>query len=297
MGKIFVVGSLHYDIVVEAPHLPHRDETVIGNDVRFVCGGKGGNQAVAASRHGADVAFAGAVGEDFFADALLGNLRKAGIDVSNVVQSPHAASGMSVAIVESTGDYGAVVASGANRKIDPGNIRIPDETAYLLLQNEVPEEVNLEVARQAQEIGAGVILNAAPMRKMTGDLLDLVDIMIVNRIEAAELLDKPKETPEQVAKALKDRDIPVKTVVVTLGADGLVFASEGSAPHAIPACRVDVVSSHGAGDAFVGAFGAKLADGTCLEEALTYASAAAAIFVGTEVDRRDQIGAEVVSKF
>ncbi len=297
MAEVLVVGSLHYDIVVEAPHLPRRDETVMGNDVRFICGGKGGNQAVAASRHGCAVAFAGAVGTDFFADALLENLRGAGVDVNNVARASHTASGMSVAIVEETGDYGAVVASGANLLIEPDNVRVPNETKYLLLQNEVPEVVNLAVARHAQKKGAQVILNAAPMRRIPDELLDCVDILIVNRVEAAELFGEPVDTPEQASVLLKNFSSPVDTIVVTLGADGLVFKSGADTPRLIPAFDTAIVSSHGAGDAFVGALGAKLAAGDRLVEALNYASAAAAVYVGTDVDQRNQLGSESVADF
>ena len=127
--SVFVVGSLHYDIVVDAPHLPARDETVIGGPMRFVCGGKGGNQAVAASHHGADVAFGGMVGEDRFGDALASHLRDAGVDIAQVRSTRDAASGASVAVVEDGGDYGAVVASGANLLIDPDQIVMPEHAA------------------------------------------------------------------------------------------------------------------------------------------------------------------------
>lgn len=297
MSTILVVGSLHYDIVLDAPHLPRPDETVMGENVRFVCGGKGGNQAVAARRHGGDVAFAGAVGIDFFADALLENLETASVDTGGIARVPGLASGMSVAIVEQSGEYGAVVASGANRSINPGKIEAPAGTRYLLLQNEIPDAVNLAAARQAKDKGARVILNAAPMRPLPQTLLDNVDILIVNRIEAAELIGAPVESADQVTALLRDRRLSVETVIVTLGADGLVFRTGDAEPQAMKARRVEVISSHGAGDAFVGAFAARLAAGVTLENALAYASAAAALHVATSVNERLEIDPETVAGF
>ncbi|MGI9355900.1 MAG: ribokinase [Rhizobiaceae bacterium] len=297
MPQILVVGSLHYDIVVEAPHLPRRDETVIGSNVRFVCGGKGGNQAVAASRHGGDVAFTGAVGEDFFAEVLIANLHDAGVDVEHVVRTPEAASGISMAIVEETGDYGAVVASGANRLIKPQEVGVPHGITHLLLQNEIPECVNLAASRQVRDRDTQVILNAAPMLSMSDELLDCVDLLIVNRLEAQELFGAPQDTLEQATMLLENLSILTETVIVTLGGDGLVFRSGDAAPKAIPAHDVEVISSHGAGDAFVGALCAKLAADGGLEESLNYASGAAALHVATAVDERNKIGSEAVADF
>ena len=295
-AHVFVVGSLHYDIVLNAPHLPARDETVMGENVQFVCGGKGGNQAVAASSHGAKVSFAGAVGKDFFADALLEHLANAGVETSQIAQSGAMASGMSVAIVDPNGDYGAVVASGSNQNIQANGISLPADTGLLLLQNEIPEPVNMHIANRAREAGAKVILNAAPMRGLSEALLGLVDVLIVNRVEAEALFDQPLPTTNDALAVLKDHDLPCPTVVVTLGAEGLVFATVETGPQHLRAQEVETISSHGAGDAFVGALSARLVFGDGLPDALSYASVAAALHVSTPVEERHGIDCNAVVK-
>ena len=288
-GKIFVAGSLHYDIIVEAPHLPARDETVVGGPMRFVCGGKGGNQAAAASRHGADVAFAGMVGSDRFGDELVVNLRDVGVDVTQVERTASAASGASVAIVERGGEYGAVIASGANLAVDPGRVDLPGETALLVLQNEVPEAVNIALAQRAHLAGTKVVLNAAPWRPSDQRMLENTDILVVNRVEAEGLLGKPIASSKQAAEALEQGSFPGLILVITLGAQGLVFREENQSPGFMPAYDIKVNSTHGAGDTFVGAMCSALARDCSVQSSLQYASAAAALHVSTPVEERAMI--------
>ncbi len=132
MGEVFVVGALHLDVVVDAPHLPALDETVVGSAVAYRFGGKGGNQAAAAARMGARVAMAGRVGRDAFGERLLAELDAAGVCRSQVLQGT-GASGMSVAIVDQRGDYGAVIVSGVNREIRPEDVTVPNCAKVVLL--------------------------------------------------------------------------------------------------------------------------------------------------------------------
>jgi ribokinase len=284
--SVFVGGALHLDVVVDAPHLPGRDETVVGSAVDYRFGGKGGNQAVAAARHGATVAMAGRVGADAFGARLLLELQAAGVDAAQVRRGA-GASGMSVAIVEAGGEYGAVIVSGVNLEIDAGDIAVPDG-AIALLQNEIPEAVNLAVAAKAAEVW----LNAAPARALDPALMARVDVLIVNRDEAARYAGMAVETPgDGIAAA---RALKAPTVIVTLGGDGLILARDGRAAH-LPAFPAEVVSTHGAGDAFVGALAARRALGEGWEAALRYAQAAAALHVSAR--DRAGIGAEAVAAF
>ena len=285
-GRIFVVGSLHYDIVVDAPRLPSLDETVMGGPMRFVCGGKGGNQAVAASLLGADVHFGGIVGHDRFGDALVENLRKCGVDCSQVIRSNDAASGASVAIVDKEGSYGAVVASGANQSISAGDFDIPGETELLVLQNEIPERECYELALKARSAGVKVVLNAAPWRKCGTELLEIADILVVNRVEAAGLIGFEIGSVDQASSALRELPPSAGCIIITLGGEGLVFVADGHEPVFLPAFKVPVISTHGAGDAFVGALCADLLGGSVMKDALTYGSAAAALLVSTPVEDR-----------
>ena len=277
--EVLVVGALHLDVVVDAPHLPALDETVVGSAVAYRFGGKGGNQAVAAARMGARVAMAGRVGRDRFGAQILAALDAAGVDRGQVAEVD-GASGMSVAIVDAAGDYGAVIVSGVNREI--GAVDVPAGVRVVLLQNEVPEAVNLAVAAKAGD--ARVVLNAAPAREVAAGLMARVDVLVVNRGEAAALAG----TTDPEAAAARLRALGPATVIVTLGGEGLVAASdEGVTRMAAPG--VTVVSTHGAGDAFTGALAARLAQGGDLPEALRFAQGAAALTVATEPDRRSEL--------
>ena len=286
-GGVVVVGSLHLDVVATAPRLPARDETVIGETVEFVCGGKGGNQALAASRHGARTIMVGRVGRDRFAASLVENLRRAGVDTSLIQHDEEAMSGFSVAIVGADGEYGAVVVSAANRALNAIGFGFPAGAGVLVLQNEVPESVNRAVAAEARDNRATVVLNAAPMRSMAPELMRLVDLLIVNRIEAGELFAAPIHTVGDALDAAKRAATGVAgEVIVTLGRDGLVHRDLGGSVRHHAVRRVPVVSAHGAGDVFVGALCARLATHAAMEDAIAYAQAAAARFVSTPVSDR-----------
>ncbi len=286
-GGVVVVGSLHLDVVVTAPRLPAPDETLMGETVALVCGGKGGNQAVAASRHGAPTAMLGRVGGDVFATALVDNLREAGVDISLIQRDAEAMSGLSVAVVGADGEYGAVVVSSANRALSPEGFAFPEGARILLIQNEVPEAVNRAVAAKARSEGATVVLNAAPMRPMAPEMIGLVDLLIVNRIEAEQLFHIPIRSAQDALKAAEGVGADFAgEVIVTLGSDGLVHRDkEGRVRHhgVRPA---PVISAHGAGDVFVGALCARLAASATMEDALACAQSAAARFVSTPLRDR-----------
>jgi len=273
--SVFVTGSLHLDVVLRAPHLPQRDETVAGSAVDYVFGGKGGNQAVAAARMGADVRLAGRIGADRFGEMIRDALLAGGVDIAQL-QQDDGASGISAAIVDDRGEYGAVIVSAANLRIDPDAITIPAETKLLLLQNEVPEAVNLAMAERAREVGAAVWLNAAPARPLSPQMMAAIDLLIVNRIEAAFYADV----------------MPEAQVLTTLGVDGV---SHNGATY--PAYAVDVVSTHGAGDMFVGALASQVAAGTALTAAIPFAQAAAALHVSLPTAARDTLTPDMVHRF
>jgi ribokinase len=286
-GSVLVAGALHLDVIVRAPRLPRPDETLPGTDVTYAFGGKGGNQAVAAARHGAKVAMAGAVGSDAFAATLLGALDAAWVDRTQVATLP-GASGMSVAILDAAGDYGAVIVSGANLAIDPAAVTLPEGTRICLLQNEVPEPVNIAAATAARAAGAYVILNAAPMRAMSPDFWALIDCLVVNRAEAEAITGTPIATrPDAYAQA--ERLAPTFDLLITLGPEGVLWRGGDGLVLSRAAPKVDPVSTHGAGDAFLGAFAARLALGDRTQAALDYAQGAAALHVATEPARRDRI--------
>lgn len=260
---VCVVGALHLDVVLDAPHLPKVDETVTGSAVRYAFGGKGGNQAVAAARLGTPVNFIGRAGSDGFGKILRQELERWEIDISQL-QTDKGPSGMSAAIVDASGEYGAVIVSAANQKIDPRQFALPPSTSVLLLQNEVPEPVNIAAAHQARDLGAAIWLNAAPARPVSPKLAELIDLLIVNRVEAEFY-----------------RDLPMRLVLETRGAEGVHFADK-----TWPARKVDVMSAHGAGDMFIGALAAELMRGSTVDDAIPFAQAAAAWHISTPPDGR-----------
>lgn len=278
MIDVAVIGSLHLDIMVAAPRLPGIDETLIGSSWHYKCGGKGGNQAVAAARFGARTAFGGQTGADDFGERLRANLVAAGVNIAHVGIDASQGSGMSVAISEAAGEYGAVVVSGANLTIDPEGIAERWSALFaakvLLLQNEIPEQVSLAAARAARARGAMIVLNAAPARAMSAEFLDLVDVLVVNRVEAEMLAGTG-----DMAKALEALHATSRDVVLTRGGDGLMLMTRDGRRVDIPALEVKLVSSHGAGDCFCGALAARLAAGEDIEAACRFATEAAGRFV------------------
>lgn len=282
---VVVLGSLHYDIIVHGPGRPRKGETVTGTAWGPKCGGKGGNQAVSAARAGAPTMMIGAVGTDDFGAALVDNLHRRGVDTGSVVTLDGEKSGMSVAIFDHEGDYGAVIVSGANLLIDRASLAPAacwQAANWLVLQSEIPEPVNLEGARLMRAAGGRVILNAAPARPVAQALLDLVDILVVNAIEA-EMLNGTAAIDTLpgamlAAEALLQR---ADAVVVTAGGEGCAYADRAGLRISLPARKVKVESTHGAGDEFIGALAAALLEGASIDTALAAATNAAGALVAT----------------
>jgi ribokinase len=283
VSAVVVVGSLHYDILVDAPDRPRKGETVAGLSWSPKFGGKGGNQALAAEGQGVATAMVGAVGGDDFGAALLAGLDRGGVDRSAVATLSGVGSGMSVAIFDAEGDYGAVIVSGANLAISATQAR--DEllrtAKVLILQNEIPEEVNEDIARRARAFGVKTVLNAAPARAFETALPGYVDILVVNAIEAEMLGSAPVNSLADAEEAAKHLTSRFGAVVVTAGGDGLAFQDEAGAKASLPGVPVKVQSTHGAGDMFVGTLAARLAMGNDVRTALSVANQQAAKLVST----------------
>lgn len=283
-GTVVVLGSLHYDIMVEAPHRPKKGETVTGQRWYPKFGGKGGNQAVAAKLHGAQVHFVSATGSDNFADYLHERLSQVGISSEYVPRMQSVETGMSVAIQDSDGDYGAVIVSGANLAIQPEALLDKSlwlDSSILLLQNEVPESLNLIAAKQAKDRNIPVCLNAAPVRHMSSKLANQIDILVVNGVEAHALGGGDIDSLDAAAQAAKKLSARFPTVIVTAGGDGVAMCSRDGSSIKLSAKEIDVVSTHGAGDVFTGTLCAEIAAGTPLHQAVEVANERAAIHVAS----------------
>lgn len=293
---IVVVGSLNLDLIVEVDRLPDQGETVLGKKAHMLPGGKGANQAVAARRLGAEVSLIGAVGRDAFGARLLEALRTEGIDTEGVKVVPDEGSGLAF-ITLAERDNRIIVVPGANARLTPDDV---DRQAALfraadvvLVQLEIPLEAVEKAVELARRSGVRVILNPAPARPLPATLLRAVDVLTPNRLELRVVNDLPPpavEAPEEEASAALEAGVRallargVSSVVVTLGAEGAAYAIRDAhgnpgGLHRVPAVRVPVRDTTGAGDAFNGALAVALAEGRPLGEAVRMANRVAAIKV------------------
>lgn len=280
---VAVVGSLHLDILTKSSRLPALDETVLGQSWHFKCGGKGGNQAVAAARAGARTAFVGCVGTDDFGSRLLANLDAAQVDRSRVSIIPKTGSGMSVAMEDANGNYSAVVVSGANQNIQSSQYEnLP--ISVLLIQNEIPPLVTLDAARACKRGKAFVVYNTAPFLPLSDEILQHVDLIVANRVEATNATGIAIASLADAARAAQALSTHGCNSVVTAGNLGCALCAYRSEPYLIAAMKVRPVSTHGAGDFFCGVLAARIAQGVELAEAVSEANISAARFVSHPED-------------
>jgi ribokinase len=282
-AEIVVVGSLNMDLVARAARLPRPGETVAGTDFTTVPGGKGANQAVAAARLGALTALVGCIGDDAFGQRLRRGLIDDRIDCSRLRTVEACSSGVALIVVEPAGQNQIVVVPASNGRLSPADVDAAEPliatAKILLLQLETPLETVLHAARRVRGLGKQVVLNPAPARELPAELLSLVDVLIPNEIEAAVLTGLPVATPGEAQLAGERlRQLGVGTVLVTLGAQGVVSVGADSASHS-PARPAKAVDTTAAGDTFIGGFCAALVRGLSLESAVDYGQAAAAICV------------------
>jgi ribokinase len=267
--RVVVVGSINADLVVVAERLPAPGETVSGGRFARHGGGKSANQAVAAARLGAQVALVGAVGDDELGEAAVAGLAAEGIDVDAVTRVGEP-TGVALIVVDPAGENQIALAAGANGALAPEHVPALDGDGVLLLGFEVPDPVVVAAAQAAQ--GWTVILNPAPPRAIAPEILAAHPILTPNAHEAARLTGE--DDPERAARALRART--GAPVIVTLGGDGVLVLEHDDAIERIPAPKVDVVDTTGAGDTFNGALAAELAAGRALTDAARFAVAAAA---------------------
>jgi len=279
--KITVVGCLNMDLIVRTPHIPSPGATIIGSGFQAAPGGRGANQAVAAASLGAQVSMVGRVGKDEFAAALLENLTLANVNSRFVVQDPVAPTGVALIEVDDRGENSIVVASGANMRLTSLDVVAAQEAIsaadLLLLQLEIPLKVVLKAAVLAKRKKVTVVLNPAPARKLTSELLNLVDILIPNETETALLTGLPVGSQYEIKVAASSLlTSGIKTVILTLGEKGALLTQEGKS-EIFPAFQIKPVDTTAAGDAFIGGFAVALAEGKSMTEAIRWGNAAGAL--------------------
>ena len=283
MADVFVVGSINQDFVLSVERRPEPGETVTEAQLSKGNGGKGANQAAAAALLGASVKFLGRVGDDGFGEPLVEALADKGVDTSLIEASPDSSTGTAFITVTPDGENAITVAPGANRTlsaddVDDASDAIAD-ARVLVAQMEVPPEVVLRAVEVAARQGTRALVNLAPTTDISRKLLEKLDPLVVNEHEAAFLLRERVEGVEGALSAAPELlELGPRSAVITLGREGAVF-SDGESTNHLPAPKVDAVDTTGAGDAFVGALAAKLAQELPLNDAVAYAVRAGAAAV------------------
>lgn len=271
--KITVVGSMSTDFVVTTTIKPNQGETVFGEKFATAFGGKGANQAVAASRLGMEVAIAGAVGTDDFGVAILNNLIENGVDVACVERVTHAESG-SAHIVLYDNDNSIIVIPAANNEVKPETIKKFTQqllsSDLVILQNEIPQNTNEAIIDFCWEHGIKTLLNPAPARFIADEYIEKVTYLTPNEHESAIMF--PDQSRSEILAKYPNK------LVITLGAMGAIY-HDGKKEEIVPAFEVQPVDTTGAGDTFNAAMATALLQGLKMSEALRFANLAAAISV------------------
>lgn len=281
--KIVVVGSCNTDMVIKADRLPIPGETILGGTFFMNPGGKGANQAVAASRMGGKVTLISKTGNDVFGKQSVMLYAAENIKTDYIFSDPKHPSGVALITVDSNGENCIVVASGANASLCPSDIDTAtkeiESSDLILMQLEIPIDTVEYVAELANKNGIKVILNPAPARALSNNLLKHLYVIIPNKSEA-EILSGIKVTDIESAKQAADiiSAKGVDIVVITLGSQGALI-KEYSEYHFVEAFKVDALDTTAAGDTFCGAFCVGLAEGKSILDAVNLAARAAAITV------------------
>lgn len=274
-GSIVVVGSINLDVTIRTERIPTSGETIHGRGPECYPGGKGANQAVAASKLGAKVSMVGAVGTDPYAEVAIQGLQAAGVDLNGLLRLP-GPTGMAFITVDDRGNNMIVVTPGANGHLHAGNVSaahaLLEAADILVLQGEIPAS---GIIRATQLARGRVILNLAPVLDLPAEILQEANPLVVNEFEArlaVRLLTgsspQPTATDEEVAATLIGNG--VAALIMTRGAAGALVMTDSEVT-AVPSPAVDAIDTTGAGDAFVGAVAAALATGTDLLEATRFA--------------------------
>ena len=279
MANVAVLGSFNMDLVMRAAQLPRPGETLQGAFAMHL-GGKGFNQAVAASRLGAEVSIVGRVGDDEFGGRFLDALDNEGIDRRAVIVDADAGTGVASIIVDGDGENAILQAPRANRALTPDDIEtlaLPADGGVAMLQLETAMPAAMAFAKQARAAGMTTLLNPAPAATVPNELLALADIVVPNLIEARTITGIDG-TGISAASAMAEELLRrgPRIAVFTLGSDGAVVV-HGKVQLHVPVFSVPVVDTVGAGDTFCAAFAVALAEGQELADAATFACAAGAL--------------------
>ena len=282
-GNLVVLGSINADHILNLETFPTPGETVTGNQYQVAFGGKGANQAVAAGRSGANIAFIACTGDDDTGERVRKQLASDNIDIAPVSVVAGESTGVALIFVNAEGENVIGIHAGANAALTTERVEaqrgIIAAAEALLMQLESPVESVLAAAKIAHENHTSVVLNPAPARVLSDELLALVDIITPNETEAEKLTGIRVENDDDAARAaLALHDKGIGTVIITLGSRG-VWASVNGEGRRVPGFKVKAIDTIAAGDTFNGALVTALLEGKAMDDAIRFAHAAAAIAV------------------
>jgi ribokinase len=272
--RIVVAGSANMDLVGLAERLPLPGETILGDDFVMTPGGKGANQAIAAARAGGACTMLGAIGSDAFGVTIKARLNASGVD-TECLRTSYGSSGVAVIMVDRAGENSIIVSPGANNTfagLSAAETAVIAESDVLLCQQEIPGETVVAAAQAARAGGTRMILNAAPARELPPELLEAVDLLVVNEVEAMAITGSERLDMAGLLAL-------VPRVVLTMGGSGSWYADRDGRDERIPAFRVTVADTTAAGDAFTGALAVAWGEGRDLLDAVRWANAAGAACV------------------
>jgi ribokinase len=281
--KILVIGSTNVDFLIKTDKLPAFGETVTDGIFMQNFGGKGANQAVGAARAGGDVTFVTCLGDDLYAEELIRNFKKDGIDIRYVFKDPASATGSALIMLDKDGNNYLSVAPGSNYKLTPAHIdRVMDvflKAEIIVLQMEIPFETTEYVFAMAKRHRKKVLFNLAPARPFNLSVLKQVYAFVVNEVEASMVTGLKVETDAEIRSAAKALlGLGCEIAVITLGARGS-FTASAESQQFVPAFNVKAIDTTAAGDVYCGSLAVAMVEGISLVEAIRFAGAASAISV------------------
>ncbi len=282
--KIVVIGSMNADLVIHSPQMPNLGETLTGSNFQINAGGKGLNQAVAIAKLGGDVSFIGAVGEDANGEFLLDTLKSNSVNFKGFKTEKTPTGIAMITVVD--GNNFIILDAGANAELTPEVIEsysdLIAECEYCVMQLEIPVETVLKVCEIANKSCTKIILNPAPYKELPKEVFSKIDFVIPNEHEAHDLTGIYPSDEESTKKAiLKLKQMGVKNIIITLGERGCAYSVENEIVFK-SAIKTNVVDTTSAGDTFIGALVSKLSQNKTLENAVLFATKAAAITVSRE---------------